>query len=317
MKGKRILITGSTGFIGANLCHFLVNLGIRPSAILRKESDVWRVKDILNKLSLYYADLVNKNKVEEIVKEIKPQIIFHAAVYGSYSPEQEENKIVQTNIMGTINLVYACAKVGFDIFVNTGSSSEYGMKNKPIKEIDPLEPNTIYGISKASSTLFCRMKAKTEDLPIVTLRLFSPYGYYEEVSRLIPSVIISRFKGKRPRVFSRTSVRDFIFIEDVIDAYIKTVENKDRIAGEIFNVGYGKQYSVEEVTNKMIELTGNKVKPEWDSVLSSRIEPKMWQADISKAKNLLDWQPQYNLEDGLKKNIEWFRKYGSVYSLRQ
>lgn len=311
LKNKRILITGATGFIGANLTKRCIEIGTDVYIFSRDTSNKWRIKDILKDVKNFCVDLLDYENLEKFILRIKPEIIFHTATYGGYPFQKEENKIIQTNIIGTMNLVSACSKVGFDVFVNTGSSSEYGIKSNPMNENDILEPINDYGVAKASATLFCQMKAKTENLPIVTLRLFSPYGYYEEKTRLIPSVIISCLENKIPKLSSPKSVRDFVFIEDVIDSYFKVVKNK--IAGEIFNIGYGKQHSVGEVVNEIVKLTDSKISPHWETVVNPRIEPKVWQADISKAKKILKWEPKYDLEQGLEKTIGWFRKNLILY----
>jgi nucleoside-diphosphate-sugar epimerase len=179
-------------------------------------------------------------------------------------------------------------------------------------ETDLLEPVNYYGITKAAATLFCQVKARDEGLPIVTLRLFSPYGYYEEPTRLVPSVIRSCLLDENPKVSLPKSVRDFIFIEDVIDAYMKTIEMSNA-SGQIFNIGYGKQHSVEYVVNKIIELIGNKVKPKWGSIPKRLNEATFWQANISKSKDTLKWVPNYSIDEGLKKTVEWFRENIHLY----
>ncbi len=312
INSKTILITGATGFVGSCLTHRLVNGGCDLHIIKREQSNIWRIKDILNRVMVHNVDLIDGNSLEKLVKNIKPEIIFHTATYGGYPFQKDVNKIIQTNMMGTISLVNACSKTGFDIFVNTGSSSEYGVKSKPMNETDLLEPNNNYGVAKASATLFCQAKAGSEKLPIVTLRLFSPYGYYEEARRLVPSVIMSCLMGKNPKVSSPKPVRDFVFIEDVLDAYIKVAEASD-VRGEIFNIGYGKQHSVAEVVNKIIKLTGKRASPEWGGIPKRTNEPAIWQADISKARNILKWKPRYNLEEGLNKTIKWFKENLSLY----
>ena len=313
IKNKKILITGATGFIGANITREFLKSGNNIFILTRDTSNKWRIKDILGNIKEYQVDLLNYEKLEKIISDIKPEIIFHTAVYGGFLFQREEDEIFRTNMMGTVNLLNACLKVGFDIFVNTGSSSEYGLKNGAIKESDMLEPITLYGVTKASATLFCSMKAKTENLPIVTLRLFSPYGYYEKQTRLIPSVIISCLKGENPQLSFPEPVRDFIFIEDVIEAYAKVVENKEKVIGAIFNVGCGNQHSVAEVVEHIIKLTDKKVYPVWGNIVNPRNEPQVWQADISKAKNILKWQPKHSLEEELSKTIKWFEENFSLY----
>lgn len=312
INSKTVLITGATGFVGSCLTRRLVSVDCDLHIIKREQSNIWRIKNIFNRVVVHNVDLIDSNSLEKLVKNIKPEIIFHTATYGVYPFQKDANKIIQTNMMGTINLVNACSKVGFSIFINTGSSSEYGVKPKPMNETDLLEPNNNYGVAKVSTTLFCQAKARSEKLPIVTLRLFSPYGYYEEATRLVPSVIISCLTGKNPKVSSPEPVRDFVFIEDVLDAYIK-VANIPNIGGEIFNIGYGQQHSVGEVVNKIIELAEEKVSPEWSSTTKRTNEPTIWQADISKAKDILKWEPRYNLEEGLNKIVKWLKENLSLY----
>jgi nucleoside-diphosphate-sugar epimerase len=182
-----------------------------------------------------------------------------------------------------------------------------------MKESDLLEPINDYGISKATATLFCQSVARREKLTIATLRLFSPYGYFESQARLIPSVIISCLNKTNPELSSPDSVRDFIFIDDVINAYTNVLENNNKIRGEIFNIGYGRQHTVGEIVNKIIVLIGYKVKPIWKSVPNPRIEPFCWQADTGKAKETLNWRPRHNLDAGLTKAISWFKKNLSLY----
>jgi nucleoside-diphosphate-sugar epimerase len=115
-----------------------------------------------------------------------------------------------------------------------------------------------------------------------------------------------------PKVSSPNSVRDFIFIEDVIDAYMKIIETLD-ISGQIFNIGYGQQHSVDYVVNKIIELIGNKVKPKWGAIPKRLNEAAFWQANISKSKDILKWEPKYSIDEGLKKTVEWFRENIHLY----
>ena len=312
LKGKKILITGSTGFIGANLVRRFLKIDAEVYIITRTTSNKWRIKDILKDVNEFCVDLLDYERLASIILDIKPEIIFHTAIYGGYPFQKDIKKIIESNFIGTVNLVNACQKVDFELFVNTGSSSEYGLKSKPMTEKDILEPVNDYGVSKAAATLYCQAVARREKMPIVTLRLFSPYGYYEESTRLIPAVIMACLRGENPKVTSPNYVRDFIFIEDVTDAYIKVIETSD-ISGEIFNIGYGKQHSVEEVVDEIIKLTKSEVKPEWGNAPKWQNEPNKWRADISKAKDILKWQPKHSLEQGLAKTVKWFMENMPLY----
>ncbi|MCM8758628.1 MAG: NAD(P)-dependent oxidoreductase [Candidatus Omnitrophica bacterium] len=313
IKNKKVLVTGATGFIGANLTRMFIEIGAKVYIFTRPTSKKWRINDILKEVREYGVDLLDFDRLQQSILEIKPDIIVHTAVYGGYPFQKNEIDIILNNIIGTVNLVNACTRVEFECFINTGSSSEYGFKTKPMVEENLPEPIDTYGISKLSSTLYCQMKAKNENLPIATLRLFSPYGYYEEKTRLIPYVINCCLTERNPRLSSPNPVRDFVFIEDVLTAYAKAIELIENIKGEVLNIGFGKQYSVKEVVNEILELTGGKVKPEWGTIANPRKEPNYWQADISKAREKLKWQPTYDLRKGLKKTIEWFKLNMELY----
>ncbi len=316
-KNKKILITGSTGFVGANLLRCLVNSDNEIHIILRETSNIWRIKDIFNKnkVKKHCCDLTNREKIKKIVSNIKPEIIFNLSAYGGYPFQKESMKIINTNFIGTVNLLDACTVTGFECFINTGSSSEYGIKNKPMSENDLLEPINDYGIAKAAATLYCQAIGRRKNLPIFTLRLFSPYGYYEEPTRLIPYLIVSCLKGNDLNLANPYAVRDFNFVEDVIDAYIKIINKKDRISsGSIFNVGNGTQYSIEGVFKLIKKLTGYKKEPHWGKAKSrDNDNAKVWLANNDKIKKIIGWEPQHNIKNGLKKTIKWIKKHLYLY----
>lgn len=308
----KTLVTGATGFIGANLVRTFLKRGDEVHILTRECSDKWRLQEVLCDLNEHCVDLLDYCKLHKTVNLIKPDVILHSAVYGGYPFQTDPTRIMETNLIGTMNLVKACSKVDYEAFINTSTSSEYGIKNKPMSEKDLLEPLSDYGVSKAASTLFCRARALTENKNIVTLRLFSPYGPYEEPSRLIPSVIGACMSGVSPKLSSASSVRDFIYIDDVMDAYLKAL--KGGICSEIFNIGYGKQHSVGEVVSLIKEITSANVSPEWGKAERRPNEPVMWQADVSKARNLLNWRPKYSLREGLRRTIEWMKKNRERYA---
>lgn len=309
----KVLVTGATGFIGGCLVRKLIEIGHDVNIIIRENSNVWRIKDIVKHMQVYYVDLTDAETLEKLIAGIKPEIIYHLAAYAAYPLQNDTVTTVNTNILGTINLVNICAKYGFKSFINTGSSSEYGKKTSPMKETDLLEPNSLYGITKSASTLYCEYVGKSQKLPIATLRLFSVYGYYEEKSRLIPSVVMACITGQNLKLSSRLPVRDFIFIEDVLDLYLKLSET-DNLNGIILNAGTGVQHSVSEVVNICIELTGASIKPEWGAVQGRTWDTDIWVADNSKIKNFLKWEPEYDLRRGLNKTIEWFKNNIHLYN---
>ncbi|MBI1866411.1 MAG: GDP-mannose 4,6-dehydratase [Candidatus Staskawiczbacteria bacterium] len=311
---KKVLITGGAGFVGANFVYTFVDLKYNVHIIEKSGTDLWRINKIKNKVKIHYIDLKEYKNVEACVLKIKPHIILHFAAYGAYQGKQQDiENTITTNLLGTINLANACAKTKFTCFINTGTSSEYGLKDTVMKETDILEPNNLYGITKSAATMYCFYMAKYKNLPIATVRPFSAYGYFEEKGRLVPTIIKACLENSPLKLYSPNSVRDFIFIEDLINAYMLIIKNIKKIKGEVFNIGSGKQNTVEEVFKITKKITGSKIQPIYDQVKQNQYEPKKWVADISKAKKMLHWKPKHDLGQGLQKNTAWFKKNLSLY----
>src|SRR5438552_1027906 len=153
---KRVVVTGATGFVGANLARRLLRDGHELHLLVRPGYKPWRIDAIRADARLYEVRLEDASKVMSIVEKIRPDWIFHLAVHGAYSSQTDLHQMLLTNVHGTINLVRAGLKTGFEAFINTGSSSEYGFKDHPAAETEFLEPNSDYAVTKASATLFCR-----------------------------------------------------------------------------------------------------------------------------------------------------------------
>ncbi len=311
---SKFVITGGTGFIGANFVHSLLSAGEEVYLLVRKESKFWRVEAIKEKLNIFTVDLLDNIELIRIFKKIKPDIVLHFAAYGAYQGWQQEIKqTIETNILGAINLMNAAMEVGARGFINTGSSSEYGIKNKPLEEKDIPEPTNLYGVTKVAATLYGQMLAKEKNFPVVTVRPFSPYGPFEEKKRLIPTVILSFLKNTELNLSRPSSVRDFIYIDDLIGGYLEIIKNVETLKGEIINIGTGIQHSVEEVISAVKEIVGHEVKVNYGKFPVYQHEPDMWVADISKAKRILQWEPTFSLKRGLEADVNWFRKNLDLY----
>lgn len=313
MRVKKILITGGTGFVGSNFVYKFLKSNAEVHLIARPKSDFWRLDPIKKNLFIHYVNLKNEEAVKKTVFKIKPEVVMNFAAYGlDQGKPQDIQKAIDINLLATINLLNACSRINLRCFINTGSSSEYGIKNHPIKENDILEPTNFYGVTKSAGTIYCQFLAKKFDLPAVTLRLFSPYGYFEDRKRLIPALILASLRDSQIDLVSPKAVRDFIFIEDVISAYLKVIEKIDFVKGDILNVASGKQHSISDIVRIIEKITGGKINKNYNLKLLKQYEPKTWVADISKIKKL-NWNPAFSLEEGLKKTIKWFKKNQNLY----
>ncbi|MDC0481398.1 NAD(P)-dependent oxidoreductase [Candidatus Pelagibacter sp.] len=303
-----ILITGATGFIGANLVRHFVSKKIKVNIILRKNSNKWRIKDIIDKTNSFNVDLKDEKKLQQIIKIIKPKTIFHLAAHGAYSYQNDFKSIKDTILDGTINLINACKKYNFNIFINTGSSSEYGFKKKKMSEKNILVPNSYYSVFKSSSTLYCQFESLKSDLPIITIRPFHVYGPYEEPTRLIPTLIRELIQNKKSKLVSPKISRDLIYIDDVINFYIM-IAKKNNLRGEIFNLGFGKKVTIKEIYNYIKKITNSKVSSKWNSLSNRSWDQTHWYSDMSHTKKKLDWSPKVNYKIGLYKTLTWYKYF--------
>ncbi|MFH1691081.1 MAG: NAD-dependent epimerase/dehydratase family protein [Candidatus Omnitrophota bacterium] len=309
-KGK-ILVTGATGFVGANLVRRLVAQDYDVSILTRRTSNKWRIKNILPEVNDYCVDLLDLPKLKKVVKKIKPKAIFHLATSGIYAGYHlPDRDLVEHNFFGTLNLIESCENIDYSCFVNTGSSSEYGPKLFAMKESDICQPVNTYGVTKLAATRYCSCVAMSQDKPILTLRLFSPYGPYDDVSRLMFYAVYHALRDEDLLLGDPASVRDYCYIDDVTSLYLKCIPGAHCYKGEVFNAGSGRQTRIGDIVKSIVRLSGSKSRLCWKSQESRPFEKnvKIWKADISKTKECLSWQPKYTIEEGLIKTISWFRK---------
>lgn len=301
------MITGGGGFIGANLTRKLLDRGYEVNLIWKSTTNPWRIEDIKNKIKLYEVDLLDQESLIKFLKKIKPKAIFHLAAHGAYPIQLDLNKMIDVAIKGTLNLLFASKNIDYDIFVNTGSSSEYGLKKRSMKEDDLLEPVTFYAATKASSTLLCQVFAKQYKKNVVTYRPFSVFGPYEEPTRFIPTIIRNAFSDK-PIDLTESEIRhDFIYIDDVVDAYIASIKNKNNLRAKIINLGSGKQYSNMEVAKMILRLTKSNSKIRKQKYSNRSWDSGYWLANTKVSAELLGFKPNTNLSSGLLKTINWFK----------
>ncbi len=308
LSRKSILITGGAGFVGTNLIRELIKLKYNVNLILKASSDLSRIKNILDKVKIYNVDLLEKQKLAETVSKINPSFIVHLATYSNYRSQADVEEMIDVNTKGTLNLLLASKNVDYKIFINTGSSSEYGIKNKPMSEKDYLEPISFYAATKASTALLCQVFSREYRKPIVTLRPFSVYGPYEDKKRFIPTIIKAILENKPIKLTPGRQRRDFIYIQDVVDIYIKTILRGKKLSRQILNMGTGIEYTNDEVVRTLFKVIGKKVKIQKGAFPKRLWDTPHWVADMSRTKKMLNWKPKFTLEEGLEKTYKWFCK---------
>lgn len=306
----KYLVTGAAGFAGAALVKRLTELENETHIILKPETDAWRLKDIFDKFIVHRVDLAASTEIKDLVKKIKPEVVYHLAAHGVYPFQTDVEEILKNNFLATKNLLDACLGIDLRMFVNTGTFLEYGFKEKPMCEDEIIAPDGGYAASKAAQTHLCQYYAKQKGIPAVILRLFSIYGKYEGRTRLIPNLISKCLRDENLPLVSSKTARDFIYIEDAVDLYLKII-NFPEYSGQIFNCATGKQTVLEELVREVIDLTFSKSLPLWNQFPERLWDTPACSGCICKAKKLLGWEPKHSLRDGLQKTIEFFKnEYG-------
>jgi len=308
----RVLITGATGFIGSHLANRLVQEGFEVGILKRENSDVWRIKDLLDKIVVYDVDLRDTPGIYKVVSHFKPDVIFHLATYYAVEHQpQEIPSIVDTNVLGTINLLDASRESTVKLFVNTSSCFVYKESKNKLRESDDLNPLNLYALTKIQAEGACNFYAEKYGLKTVTFRLFPPYGPADHERRLIPYVIKSLLNGEKPKMTTGGQKWDFVYVFDIVNAYIKLLTLPEFPQNhEIFNIGTENAISVRDVVSRVKEIIGTELEPEWGAIPHRKNEVWFTCADISKTENFLGWRPEVQiLEDGLELTVEWYKNF--------
>jgi len=304
LSGKRVLVTGGTGFVGANLVRRLLGEGHEVGVLAKTDTDAWRLADVSAQVRWFHAGMNHGAGLEAALSEFRPQWIFHLAAHGGYSWQQDSAAILRTNVLGTANLLDACLAAGFEVFVNTGSSSEYGFKDHAPKEGEALEPTGPYAVGKAAATLYCSQAGWGSGARIATLRLYSVYGPWEEPRRFIPQLVARGLEGALPPLASPRTARDYVYVDDVTAAYL-AVARGDFEPGAVFNVGTGHQTTLNEAVEIARRLLRVEVEPHWGSMADRSWDTSTWVADSSRLREQLGWRPAIDLEQGLRLTASW------------
>jgi len=303
---KRVLITGASGFIGANLTRRLLRDGYQVWLLLRENHQPWRVEEIVSACHVVPGDVADRDAVGRAFADARPEWVFHLAAYGAYSSQTGFERMAAVNLLGTAALLDASVESGVECFVQAGSSSEYGYKSEAARERDLLEPNSHYAVTKAAATHYCQFSARKSGMKAVTLRLYSIYGPWEEPTRLIPGLLIHGLQGEFPPLVSPLTARDFVYVDDAVDAFIR-VADSHLPAGSIYNVASGAQTTLEQVVSEARQLFGMTTEPDWGSMPARAWDTDRWVGDASAIQNATGWRAETNLREGLTRTLHWLQ----------
>jgi nucleoside-diphosphate-sugar epimerase len=304
---SRALVTGGAGFIGANLVRRLAAGGHEVHPVVGPGANTWRLDGL--GLPCHVTDLTDAAAVDELLLSVRPDWIFHLAAHGAYSWQTDTRRIVAVDVGGAANLLESSLAVGFDAFVNAGSSSEYGLKTSAPAEDEPVDPNSVYAAAKAAATMLLRHASISRDVPITTLRLYSAYGPWEDPRRLVPSLVARGLEGGLPPLVDPSVARDFVYVDDVVDAFVRSAE-RALPRGTVLNIASGVQTTIGEAVAVARRVLAIGDEPTWGSLPQRLWDTSTWVGQPAKAAELLGWRASRHFEQGFRATVEWARAGG-------
>jgi NAD dependent epimerase/dehydratase len=319
-QGRKVLVTGAGGFIGSHLTERLVALGAKVKAFVRYNSrNDWGLIEILpshvkGKIEVIMGDLRDSETIGGVMKDVDMVLHLGALIAIPYS-YIHPREVVETNIMGTLNILNAAKEYKIKRIIHTSTSEVYGTAQYvPIDEKHPLQGQSPYSASKIGADKLAESFHRSYDLPVTTLRPFNTYGPRQSARAVIPTIITQALAQDEVVLGSLWPTRDLSYVDDVVEGFIKASES-ERSIGEVINIGSGLEISINDLANRIISLIGKKVRMVLDPkrIRPPKSEVERLIADNSKAKELLDWEPTVSLDEGLRRTIDWFSKFQNRY----
>ncbi len=324
LRGVHTLVTGAGGFIASHLVEALINDGAKVRAFVRYNSrgDPGLLKllpkNIFDKLEIIAGDLRDLAAVQSAMRDINLVLHLGALIAIPYSYIHPA-EVVETNVIGTLNILLAGRLLNVDRIVHTSTSEVYGTALEvPINETHPLQGQSPYSASKIGADKLVESFYRSYDLPVVTLRPFNTYGPRQSARAVIPSIIIQALTHDVINLGNLDAKRDLTYVTDTVNGFRKVAQVKG-IEGETFNLGTGEEVRIDQLAEEIINQIGKKVEIRVDK---SRLRPEKSEvqrllADNTLAKERLNWAPSINLREGISRTIRWVEANQHFYQENQ
>jgi UDP-glucose 4-epimerase len=296
LEGKRILVTGANGFIGSHLCHRLCRENAEVHGAYRAE-----YIQALDQVTWHRGDLADLTAVRTMIRQARPEIIFHLASHVKGAPDLEHVlPTFQSNLQSTVNLLLTAAESGGIRVVLTGSLAE------PEVENGEAFPSAPYAAAKWAGTGYARMFHALYKLRVTIARVFMVYGPgQKDLTKLIPYVTLSLLEGKTPRITSGSRLVDWVYVDDVVEGFLALADTPGA-DGDTIDLGSGKLISIREIVQQLAALIDGQATLDLGALPTRPLEP-IRLARTSETLAKIGWKPQMPLHEGLKRTVEWYR----------
>lgn len=304
---KKVLITGGSGFIGSHLVELLVNNGYEVSVLEQSSADNWRIRRLLNQIQYFTVDETN---LDEVFKQNKFDAVLHLATFYKKKEEsQEDARVMQeTNVIFPSMILDLCVKHHVKHFINTGTFFEYQLtSSQPITENSAIEPYNLYAATKISFENNLKYYTSSHALRAVTLRLFAPYGEKDN-EKLIVYLIKNLMHGNKIEMTSGEQKWAFTYVKDIASAYLKALEYIVKMEKDydVFNISADEAVSIRQVVSALEKESGKELDAAWGELDYPKNEIFYAVGDNSKAKSVLGWESEYNIEKGLSETYKYY-----------
>ncbi|MBM3262408.1 MAG: GDP-mannose 4,6-dehydratase [candidate division Zixibacteria bacterium] len=315
-----VLVTGAGGFIGSHLVETLIRNGDPVRCFIRYNSRgdfgflSLASEEMQRRMEIVQGDLRDADAVEQAAKDMR--VIYHLGAiipipYSYVHPRE----VIEANVMGTLNVLTAARKQGGVRVVHTSTSEVYGTaRYAPIDEAHPLQGQSPYAASKIAADKIAESFHLSYDLPVTTVRPFNTFGPRQSTRAIIPTLITQALTEDRVLVGDLTPVRDFNYVENLTDAFVRA-GTCDAVVGEVINIGTGNEISIGDLARRVIAIIGREVVLVEDSqrFRPPRSEVRRLIADARRAETLLGWKPTVSLDEGLTRTIQWISHHIDRY----
>lgn len=308
-EGLRILVTGTTGFIGSHLVPELVKQSHDVFGVERYVTGRY-VLGNQRETKTVFADIREYFDVRQIVRQVQPDVLIHLAAASAVAYSyQHPHEMIDTNLTGTINLAEACLREAPNLiqFLFASTSETYGNGPSPKTEETPQNPNSPYSVSKLASEKYLLYMRDAYRFPVTVLHPFNTYGRKNNTHFVVERAIFQMLKKQSVSLGDPTPIRDFLYVDDHVNAYLACLNNSKAI-GEVFNFCTGKGITIRDLAEKISKITDYRKEIHWESIPRRPLDIKELIGDYSKAKRVLGWKPKYTLDQGLKLTVDFWRR---------
>jgi len=300
LKGKKVVVTGAAGFIGFHVVRKLIALGCKVSGWVRPGSEFSRpIKNL--KISIERIDLAETWKVTKLLERINPDVVLHIAALGGDGRGHDSEEYVRQNVLPSISLFEASKKLGFRLVV-AGTMSELESRKSSQDESANLFPVNDYGWSKVAALQYFQLPTHSSE-NWIWLRLFGVYGPWEASWRIFPSVISAMIKNESVPLSSCRIIRDFVFIDDVVDAFCLAAISSSQ--NEVINIGSGRGHCLRDTLEVFAKEHGKPHLLKFGGRPDRKFEAACYISNSRKAQNSLGWKAKHSIDQGLRMYFNW------------